>query len=365
MERGHLGKTPQGIDADAIKDEFSIDVDSTEPISIPGLKESTRIFKVHRPEILDELYIVDTLEGRDIACHPHIVGWELSWRAHACARESVKAIDCLTGVLKGRNKIVFGQILRACLGYELDDEFRELRPDVKDVLIRPKYFKPSYRDHEGAIKNIRIVFEDFRFFPKGENVVLIIQDTLASGRSCQIVLNRFLEYCEKYKTTISELYLYGFLASQGLKLVRDMAKRNDIKVKAFAIGNVTDLADNMYDMPVYGLDESYYKAFGGKIRKLGCIIHESTLERYLPEYPPGSDQPGDFSARQTQLLTCDAAGRFAYVPGNIEQHLKNSKKLLESLWKISENESWYREPWHGRVFENELNDLQKVLNSNI
>jgi len=362
-----LDKIPQGIDTDAIKDEFPIDVDSTEPISILGLKKSTRVFKVRRPEILDELYIVDTLEGKDIACHPHIVGWELSWRAHACAKESVRAIDYLTDVLKGGNKIVFGQILRACLGYELDDEFRELSSDkdIRGVWIRPKYFKPSYRDHEGEIKDIRIVFEDFRFFPKGEDVVLIIQDTVASGRSCVEVLNRFLEYCKEYKTTISELYLYGFMASHGLKLIVDMAKRNNIKVRAFAIGNITDLAYNMYDMPVYGLDESYYKAFGEKIRKLGCIIHESTLERYLPEYPPGSDQPGDFSARQTQLLTCDAAGRFAYVPGNIRQHLKNSKRFLKSLRKISENEPWYSESWHGKIFENELNDLQRVLNSHI
>lgn len=362
-----MDKSPQGIDADAIKDEFPIDVDSAEPISIPGLKESTRVFRVRRPEILDELYIIDTLEGRDIACHPHIVGWELSWRAHACARESVKAIDYLTDVLKGRNKIVFGQILRACLGYELDDEFRKLSSDkdIRDVWIRPKYFKSSYRDHEGATKDIRIVFEDFRFFPKGENVVLIIQDTVASGRSCVEALNRFLEYCEKCKTTISELYLYGFLSSHGLKSIGDTAKRNDIKVRAFAIGNVTDLAYNMYDMPVYGLDESYYKAFGGKMRKLGCVIHESTLERYLPEYPPGSDQPGDFSARQTWLLTCDATSRFAYVPGNIRQHLKNSRKLLKNLQKMSRDEPWYSESWHGRIFENELNELQTILNSHI
>lgn len=358
-----MDKTPQRIDADAIKDEFPIDVNSTEPISIPRLKESTRVFKVHRPEIIDELYIVDTLEGREIACHPHIVGWELSWRAHACAGESAKAIDYLTGVLKGKNKIVFGQILRACLGYELDDEFRKLSSDkdIKDVWIRPRYFKPSYRDHEGEIKDIRIVFEDFKFFPKGENIVLIMQDTVASGRSCIEVLNRFLEYCEKYKTTISELYLYGFLSNHGLKLVGDMAKRNNIKLGAFAIGNVTDLAHNMYDMPVYGLDESHYKAFGEKI-KLGCIIHESTLERYLPEYPPGSDQPGDFSARQTWLLTCDATNRFAYEPGNIRQHLKNSTRFLKNLRKISKDEPWYSESWHGRIFKNELKKLQTILN---
>jgi hypothetical protein len=57
-----------------IIDEYGIDIKSTSKVLIKGLNSSTNIFEVHRPDLADKLFIIDTPQGIKIACHPHIVG---------------------------------------------------------------------------------------------------------------------------------------------------------------------------------------------------------------------------------------------------------------------------------------------------
>ncbi len=93
---------------------------------------------------------------------------------------------------------------------------------------------------------------------------------------------------------------------------------------AFAMGNLTAMCANNYDMPLFGVDEWFWQK-EHSIRKVGALVDTTTLTDYLQEFIPGSDQPGDWSARQTQLFN----GR-TYESGNIqgtlgEQHSPNQE----------------------------------------
>lgn len=346
-------KTSSGT-IDGLIKEFGIDVNSTEPIHIPGLKRSTRIFKVNRPDLIEDLYIIDTPEGRDMACHPHIVGRALEVLCLRSAAEAAKAICRLTEISKTKNNsIVFEHVLRAAPAYRLHDGFRKSNPGIKfnEVWVRPRYKKPSYRNH--GTKALEIIFENFKSLPSNENLIVFKPDTEATGRSGQIAMETIVKKCGEVGSEIDRMILYGFVASPGLKVLKKTAKKHGIKLSAFAVGNITDLAYNKYDMTVYGPDESFWRA-RGRIRKLGSIIDRTTLESYLPHFVPGSDQPGDWSSRQSVLSTGTGT-----EGGNIEGHLQNSAKLIKNLREISKGQSWYS--WQDRIVENELRLLQATI----
>ena len=86
---------------------------------------------------------------------------------------------------------------------------------------------------------------------------------------------------------------------------------------------------------LYGVDESFWKATG-KTRKLGSIVDAMTLERYLPEFVPRSDQPGDWSDRQTLVHATKERKEL----GEIKKHLQNRVRLIESLVKIPDYAPW-------------------------
>jgi hypothetical protein len=109
-------------------------------------------------------------------------------------------------------------------------------------------------------------------------------------------------------------------------------------------------------MPLYGPDESYYEATG-EIRALGSVVDRSPLEDMITEFPPGSDQPGDWSARQEKLFT-----GASYEPGNIKEHLLNSASLLRRLREISRRQPWFRE-WHDEIFVREIRSLEEALST--
>ena len=346
---------PKGIDVDSIIDEYNIDVESTSPIRVRDTHAGTNIFKVDRPDLIEELYIVDTPQGRKIACHPHIVGEELKALAFDAALEAAKAIEQLTGLFKmDTDCIVFENILRAAPGYELQEALKELHGGrrFRDVWIRPRYERPSYRDHdEEPNTQLNIVYEDFEALPCGRKMTVLKPDTEATGRTGQKSIERIVSKCKDAGSRIEKMILYGFISVPGLKRISETAQRHDIGLAAFSIGNITDLADNGYDMTLYGVDESYWEA-NGQIRKLGSIVDSSTLERYLPEFVPGSDQPGDWSNRQTSIyITKEKKER-----GAIEQHLQNSIELIKSLKRISGYEKWQQE-----IAENELRLLFGTL----
>jgi hypothetical protein len=327
------------VDVDKIIAEYNLDVDSTTLIKVENLKDSTNVFRVDRSDLIDELYIIDTVQGKNIACHPHIFGKTLKNQAFIAALEAAKAISKLTDLsIANQDSIVIENVLRAAPGYELHTAFREINAGraFKDVWIRPKYEKLAYRSHgEESALGLNIVYEDFKTLPQQKEIVVLKPDTEATGKTGQKSIERIVTKCKEVKSTIKEIILYGFISIPALKAINETVKRYGITLMAFSIGDITELAYNSYDMTLYGIDESLWSA-SGKIRKLGSIVDPKTLERFLPEFIPGSDQPGDWSDRQTSVYVTKEKKEQIRA----DKHLRNSIKLIERLRRISTFSPW-------------------------
>ena len=343
------------VDVNEVIAEYNIDVDSTTLVKVENLKDSTSVFRVDRPGLFEELYIIDTVQGKNIACHPHIVGKKLEIQAFSAALEAAKAMNQLTDLSKtNRSSIVVENVLRAAPGYKLHTAFKELNSGrgFKDVWIRLKYEKPSYRSHsDESTVGLNIVYEDFEDLPQQRELVLLKPDTEATGKTGQKSIERIVRKCEEVESTIKEIILYGFISIPALKKIGETVKRHGTKLVAFSIGDITELAHNNYDMTMYGIDESFWSVTG-EIRKLGSIVDPKTLKRFLPEFVPGSDQPGDWSNRQTSVYVTKEEKEL--IRTNV--HLHNSIKLIESLIRISNYA-----PWQERIAEKELRLLYSTL----
>ena len=343
------------VDVDRIIAEYNIDVDSTTLIKVENLKDSSKVFRVNRSDLIEELYIIDTIQGKSIACHPHIVGEPLKSQAFGAALEAAKIMSQLTAISTTKpDSIVVENVLRGAPGYELHTAFRELNAGkgFRDVWIRLKYEKPSYRSHEDeSAVGLNIVYEDFENLPQQSEIVLLKPDTEATGKTGQKSIERIVRKCEEVESTIKEVILYGFISIHALKTISETVKRHGIKLVAFSIGDITELAHNSYDMTLYGIDESLWSV-SGEIKRLGSIVDSKTLERFLPEFIPGSDQPGDWSDRQTSVYVTKEKKEQIRT----DKHLYNSIKLIESLKRISNFA-----PWQERIAEKELQLLYASL----
>jgi len=339
---------------DRLVQDYKINTDSTRRIKIKGVKlgKSTRIFELDRTA--PPTFIIDTPMAREIACYPHIVGESLEQRSREAAAEALPAILELSKTAKGHGdtEIVFEQILRAAPGYKLQDVAPSaLGHSYRTVYLRPRYTHRSYRDHDGTVqREIEVVRENFSEFPKGKKIALIMQDTVASGRSGEVSIDAALNHCEQSGCKIEKWILYGFISEYGLDVLYGIAKKHDISMAAFAMGNLTALCTNNYDMPLYGVDEAHWQRTR-TIRKLGSVIDRVSLEEYIPCFVPGADQPGDWSARQRKLFN-----GVSHEPGDIVGHLNNSIRLINSLIEIGGFE-----PWQQRIAEKELDLLQRTL----
>ncbi len=340
------------MDADKIIEEYSINVHDTKLLSIDGLQKATRIFRVDGTELADNLYIVDTSSGRDIACHPHIVGKELDKLASSTAEEAAKAINSIILKAKKEEDVspVFENVLRASQGYKLFPALKAVLPGkpIPQLFIRPRYVSKSYRNH--TIRELKVIYKDFSELPKNQRAVLIKPDTEATGASGVLSITETLNEFKKCGSEITDVVLYGFMAMPALKWLKKTANEHGINLHAFSIGNITELALNNYDMTLYGVDESYFSKYG-KIKRLGSIVDRSTLEDYLPEFIPGCDQPGDWSDRQSKLFT-----GLGYELGDITGHLTRSINLIEKLRKIGGYEKW-----QDSIAQKEVTKLKKVL----
>ena len=343
--------------AKIIKDN-KIDVKSTKPVPFTGLYDSTRIFKVDREDLTKNLYIIDTEQGMKIACHPHIIGDRLDYLTLHAALETERTLREILNI--DYNNVVIEHVLRAGPGYNLHRaisiryrliEYQTkhmIENDVPMVYVRPKYVEKSYRNH--TTRELKLVYKDFSQMPKNKDIVLIKPDTEATGMSGKLSIEEAVMESSKMGSKITDVVLYGFMAAPGIKLLDAIARRHNIKLHAFAIGNITELASNNYDMTLYGVDESHYQKTG-EIKKLGSIVDRNTLKRYLPSFVPGSDQPGNWSSRQSRLFTGEL-----YEDGEIEEHIKKSVELIEHLRKISNYEDWQDE-----IASRELVRLRKTL----
>jgi len=350
-----MNSTPGKVDVDRIISDYNIDAESTRPVKVYSASPTTKVFKVEKPELIEELYIIDTAQGKDIACHPHIVGETLKRLAFGAALEAARTVEQHAGLSEiGRDSVVFENVLRAAPGYELHAAFRELNRGrgFRDVWVRPCYERPSYRSHdEESSVRLDVIYEDFGTLPPNTEITVLKPDTEATGRTGQKSIERIMEQCETVGSTVRKVILYGFISSSGLKAINKTAESHEIELAAFSIGSITDLAHNGYDMTLYGVDESLWRV-NRRIRKLGSITDVTTLERYLPEFVPGLDQPGDWSNRQTSVhITKDRK-----EPGNIKAHLENSGKLIKSLMRISNYE-----PWQEEIARSELRLLHRAL----
>lgn len=253
---------------------------------------------------------------------------------------------------KKESEIVFEQILRAAPGYQLHQAAAKLIPNsFRTVYIRPRYTHTSYRDHDGMIqRQLDIVYEDFSQLPPNKNIFLMMQDTVASSRSAEISIDAMIRRCEKVDSRIGLWVLYGFISLEGLKLLQRIAQSHGIPLVAFAMGNLTALCANNYDMPLYGVDEWLWRR-DHKISKLGALVDRATFAEYVQEFVPGSDQPGDWSARQDRLFTGTG-----YESGNIQTHLENSVRLLDGLLEIGNFSDWQTQ-----LALNELKMLREEL----
>ena len=321
---------------DSLIQEYGVNVDATAPAKLKEtrLPNNTRIFEVTYSSL--NAYLVDTPPVRRIACHPHVVGAELERLMLDSAEITLKAILELAEVDTKRDGVLFEQILRAAPGYQLHKAAGKLIPDsFRTVFIRPRYTHTSYRDHDGIIqKQLEVVYEDFTNLQTNSDIVLMMQDTVASSRSAVISIERVLHHCEKVGSRIRKWIVYGFISLEGLKLLDRIAQNYSIPLTCFALGNLTALCANNYDMPLFGVDEWLWKR-NGSVNKIGALVDRTTFMEYLPEFIPGADQPGDWSARQSKLFTGTG-----YEDGNIDGHLENSIRLVESLLKIGTFTDW-------------------------
>ncbi|MEM3584393.1 MAG: hypothetical protein QW193_03810 [Nitrososphaerales archaeon] len=274
------------------------------------------------------------MAGKDISRFPHIVGYRLKKLAKSVAKDAVHLLKKLKA-FKDEYEVVFEHVLRAGPGYELHEALRESGKSFKEVWIRPRYAIPSYRRHYEEKRDIEIIYEDFLNFPKNTNIILVKPDTEASGKTAEVSLIRAFEEAKRKVSSIEAIVLFGFILEPGIKCIEKIAEKHVSRLFTIAIGCVTALCKNNYDMPAYGPDESSYSL--GNPRNVGCIMSEETFHRYLKEYVPGSDMPGDWSARQSKVLLDN---RKTFEDGGIEKHLKNSINFIEKLRGIYLKENW-------------------------
>lgn len=131
---------------DSLIDEYNVNVNATKPSKLKSpLSKDTRVFEVEESGL--DAYIIDTPMTRQIACHPNIVGQQLQELTHGAAQRSFRAILELSGIDQSSSSeaIVFEQILRAALGYQLHEVAAEMIPNsFATVYIRPRYTHTSY-----------------------------------------------------------------------------------------------------------------------------------------------------------------------------------------------------------------------------
>jgi hypothetical protein len=228
--------------------------------------------------------------------------------------------------------------------------YNAVREDVLVIQVRVRYLEGVYRSHHNSLKDIDLVYRDYCPLPSKDINTLVIPDTYATGRSAEASIQDLLEK----GFTIWRIILYGFIAIPALIRLDRLAFKEGVELVCFALGNIMQLAENNYDMPLYGIDESLYSS-SGEVMRLGSIVDIQTLRDYLPHYVAGMDQPRDWSERQNLLFTGDG-----YERGGIITHLQNSIELANSLMEINSGTSWFND-FHRRINRREVKRLEETL----
>ena len=293
-----------------------------------------------RPGI--EVYILDSLEARALACFPHIVGETFIRLNRKLSTKAAEDIVNLAGLEEWVGYVVHVHVLRAGSGYMISEGLKHELGRVADVYIRPLYTENR--------KSIEITYSDFSRMPKNAGLAVIIPDTVATGLTLIKVLNKFAEEARKVGSWIDTLVIYGFIADYGLERVAKEAKRLKTSFTYFfALEDVAALAGNYYDMVLYGPDTSQ-EAF----KPLGAITHYEILRECINYYVPGLDQPGDWSNRQPKLFNGEA-----WEKVNLLQHLTKSRETVETILKRYSTDPWFKN-WHKRICEAQIKALKTL-----
>ena len=357
--KSHLNQ----IDIEEIINEFKLDTLATNKVAFSNNLEA-ELFKVEPSKIKNplyqsvkypiEIYILYLKEIKEIASFPHLVGKELDKKCLKIGEAAALAINELWPI-DPKNSLLY-DVLRAGPGYRLYEGFKKIGIDLLKIRIRPHYKLPSYRHHNGTCGQLELIYEDFKDFDENKEITVIKPDTEASGGTSKIAIERLMEVAKQKNTKIKAIVCTGFISVPSLNILQNLAEKYGFQVKILAWGNLTALYSNGYDMPLYGIDEAYFRETG-KIRKIAGIIPQEILEEYLLTFPPGSDQPGDWSARQSYV-----DNGLGIEKGDILKHLNNSLSFIQSLYDISKNEKWFKE-WHKEIFEREIKELEKAINN--
>lgn len=358
MGRNSFKITSQEIEM--IVKEFHLDILATEKVAFsfnPFSVYKVNSKKITNPEykglkIPPETYILYAPEIVEISSHPHIVGKELDRKCERVGEYCAKAILSLWNI-NPKSTLIY-DVLRAGPGYKIREGFQKLNLHLPRIKIRPRYKKPSYRQHDAYADQLEIIYKDFSNLPSHQEIIVIKPDTEASGGTSKIAIETLIREAQKKKSKIKEIICTGYISVPSLDVLQSLAEKYNFQCKVLAWGNLTALYSNRYDMPLYGLDEAAWRE-KGIIRKIGGVVPAEVLLDYLLVYPPGADQPGDWSARQSYLDT----GK-AIQPGENRSHLEHSLSFLCSLYQFSRQQPWFCR-WHKEIFLKEINKLQSCL----
>ncbi|MEM4870985.1 MAG: hypothetical protein QXF68_04920 [Thermofilaceae archaeon] len=290
--------------------------------------------------------ILDTDSGLRMACEPEIVGTRLEREALQAAR----AAAAIIAKTAGSREVAFLHVLRASMGYRLHEALKEGGFRLAEAYVRVRYPGYSTGCHEG--RRAEVVYANLGGVSRER--VLVVADTVATGESLARALAYFLPAVEAKGARVREVHVYGFLAEEGVRRVSaELEELGVERIFFYALQDLAALASNKYDMLLYGPDIPAYKS--GKLVSLGGIVAEETLERMLPHYFPGMDQPGDWSERQCLLFN---GGGFE--EGRIGEHLERSLRALDELHEAVRAFPWYREELEG-VYEKRRKGLLAAI----
>ena len=329
--------------SDTLKDKVSRSFDFSTSFTSYYTSNGFNVYK-HS----DNQFVVDSQEGREIACYPQILGEEFESLNYKLAK---RFVDFLERESLFSEKILMQHVLRASLGYKVYDALRDKGINFINSWSRPLYKYVSFRKH--VQRELTMTYDEPQWLPAGEYVVLK-PDTEATGNTSLFVLDNLFKKCALSGCRIKKVVFYGFISGKAIKVLEDYLHRNQVEGVYYAIENITPLAENGYDMPLYGLDESRYEKDGSKV-KLSASVPEEVLDKMLGCYYPGMDQPGDWSERQVKLFD---GKEWKEVDPKV--HAQRSLTVLEKLREISKGEVWY-DQIHEDVYNKIKGDLLKIL----
>ncbi len=294
-------------------------------------------------------YIVHSKEGVQIACYPWLCGHEFD-KANRLLATKVAHVMNTMGILEGN--MLFLNVLRAAPGYRLKEALLDEGVEFEEAWVRPFYAHQSFRAH--GIADLVLKYETAPELKTGKEYTLIKPDTEATGNTSIFSINWMLGKCKAAGCRISTLVLYGFISERAIKAIEDSTRGLIKEVLAFAIEDITPLAENGYDMPLYGLDYSAFETRKEKVRLAAWVPHDVFKEMYGCYYP-GMDQPGDWSERQVELFDGTKTTKV-----DLSIHLRRSAELMKGLRNANLGEPWYGEH-HEKIYQEIYHKIEDEL----